>query len=113
VAVNNKIKSMSVKVETKLDSKVELVDREVRQVKDALKENNEQITRQQRENVELMNQRTIEELQAENQLAQLQSEIKYLKGRISEIVPQSPVVLVLGDNTNQGVPVLANTSSNQ
>jgi hypothetical protein len=60
-----------------------------------------------------MNQRTNEKLQTENQFAQLQSEIKYLKGRISEIVPQSPVVPVLGDNTNQGAEVLANTSSNQ
>jgi hypothetical protein len=58
VAVNNKIKSMSVELETELDSKVEMVDREVRQVKAALKENNEQITIQQRENVEPMNQRT-------------------------------------------------------
>jgi septal ring factor EnvC (AmiA/AmiB activator) len=86
----------------KLDSKIGKLDGEVCQVKDALKENNDQLKRQQRENAELINHGgNKEKLEAESQFVQLCLEIKALKSRILENVPLSPFAPAIVDNINQ------------
>jgi chromosome segregation ATPase len=68
----------------KLDERVARLDREIRQVKDAMDENNDDMKRQQK-NMELTGQKiNKEKLETERQLARRHSEINALYGRVSE-----------------------------
>jgi uncharacterized protein YicC (UPF0701 family) len=56
----------------KLDEKVDRLDREIHQVKDALNENNDEMKKQQRKNIERINQKVHKgKLETESQFAWL------------------------------------------
>jgi chromosome segregation ATPase len=103
----------------KLDERVAKLDREIRQVKDAVGENNDDMRKQQKENVERISQKiSKEKLETERQLARLHSEINAVKSQVSEkervvrtadseesreagnTVPLSPTAAVRVDNAN-------------
>jgi hypothetical protein len=113
----------------KLEKRVASLDREIGQVKDAIRENNDDMKKQQKENVELITQRANKEkLENESQFARLHSEIKALKSRVSEKervvrtadsaesceagnpVPLSPTAVGMVDNVNSVEQVSVNTS---
>jgi hypothetical protein len=111
----------------KLEKRVASLDREIGQVKDTIRENNNDMKKQQRENVERITQRVNKEkLENESQFGRLHSEIKALKSRVLEKervvrtavsaesrkagnpVPLSPTAVGIVDNVDSVDQVIVN-----